>query len=397
MDKTNIYVPIDKVDEEKRLVYGYASTESLDSDGEIVKLEAVEKALPEYMKFGNIREMHERSAVGKAVLAEVDVEGKNGKKGLYLVSKVVDDAAWNKVKEGVYNGYSIGGVRLKKGNELHDIKITEISLVDRPSNPDATFELWKMEDKPAEEKIEKNVRTASELTNLGTRLYWIIDYYRYLGKTTTELETALEQIKTAAGKELLEGEKYSKDVEEAIAMAGKTVDLEKQFITNKVESMEKTEERLNKVEQQVNQINENLNTGFAAINQTLEKMAKAGDTTPAPVNKVEGEDKTEKLAKEVESLKELMQKVANTPQAPKAVAPFVPVQKTIGPTLPADEANAKLEKIDAEIHALHKKFQTGEYSAADQARAVELANEAGVIEQQIKGKYLEFEAIAPQA
>ena len=55
------------------------------------------------MKFANIREMHQLSAVGVAKEAAVD------DKGLYLGAKIVDDQAWQKITEGVYKGYSIGG------------------------------------------------------------------------------------------------------------------------------------------------------------------------------------------------------------------------------------------------------------------------------------------------
>ncbi|MGH7088272.1 MAG: hypothetical protein ACREFQ_05175, partial [Stellaceae bacterium] len=57
-----LYWPIAKLDQEARLVYGYASTEAKDSQGEIVKKEALEAALPGYMRFANIREMHQPSA-----------------------------------------------------------------------------------------------------------------------------------------------------------------------------------------------------------------------------------------------------------------------------------------------------------------------------------------------
>ena len=61
-----LYAPLQKIDEEQRMVYGYASTEALDTQGEIIKREAIEAALPGFMRFGNIREMHQPSAVGKA-------------------------------------------------------------------------------------------------------------------------------------------------------------------------------------------------------------------------------------------------------------------------------------------------------------------------------------------
>lgn len=143
----NLYVELSKVDDEKRLVYGYASTEKLDSQKERVAKDAIEKALPEYMRFANIREMHQPSAVGVAQEAIMD------DKGLYLVAKVVDDAAWLKVKEGVYKGFSIGGRRLSKtGDIVTGLELTEISLVDRPANPEAVIELWKC-DMPTEKTV----------------------------------------------------------------------------------------------------------------------------------------------------------------------------------------------------------------------------------------------------
>lgn len=136
-----LYWPITKIDSDERLVYGYASTEATDSQGEIVRKEALEAALPAYMRFANIREMHRPSAVGVAKEATVD------ETGLWLKAKIVDDDAWRKVKEGVYKGFSIGGAVTGRdgGNPqvVTGVELTEISLVDRPANPDAVFALWK--------------------------------------------------------------------------------------------------------------------------------------------------------------------------------------------------------------------------------------------------------------
>lgn len=137
-DKILLYAPIEKTDEEQHMVYGYASTEAVDSQGEIVKKDALKGALADYMKFANIREMHQPSAVGKTKKAQID------NKGLYIAAKIVDPAAWEKVKEGVYSGFSIGGhVKQMVDNEITDLRLSEISLVDRPANPEATFDVFK--------------------------------------------------------------------------------------------------------------------------------------------------------------------------------------------------------------------------------------------------------------
>jgi len=144
-----IFATITKVDEDKRMVYGYASTEALDSQGERVSKDAIESALPEYMRFANIREMHQPSAVGVAKDASVD------DKGLYLSVKVVDESAWQKVKEGVYKGFSIGGRMVEKvGDIITNLKLSEISLVDRPANPEAVFEMWKSAEKKPSDKAD---------------------------------------------------------------------------------------------------------------------------------------------------------------------------------------------------------------------------------------------------
>lgn len=151
-NKVNLFAEISKFDEEQRLVYGYASTEALDCQGERVSKAALQEALPDYLKFSNIREMHQSSAVGVAEEAKLD------DKGLYLVAKVVDDVAWKKVKEGVYKGFSIGGKCISKMQDMiTKMKLTEISLVDRPANPEAVFDVYKSETEEAHnvEKIEE--------------------------------------------------------------------------------------------------------------------------------------------------------------------------------------------------------------------------------------------------
>jgi HK97 family phage prohead protease len=136
-----LYAEITKLDRAQRLVFGYASTEALDNQGEIVRKEAIEAALPSYMRFANIREMHQPSAVGVAKEAEVD------DKGLYLAARIVDDDAWRKVTEGVYKGFSIGGQVTARDvaakHVITGVELLEISLVDRPANPEAVIELYK--------------------------------------------------------------------------------------------------------------------------------------------------------------------------------------------------------------------------------------------------------------
>jgi hypothetical protein len=138
-DNFTLFIPFAKVDSTKRQISGYASTPALDTDEERISLEAIKKALPGYMQWRNIREMHTNRAVGVAKDAAVD------DKGLFLTSKIVDNQAWDKVLEGVYKGYSIGGKKLAKvGDTITELELLEISIVDRPSNPECRFGIDKI-------------------------------------------------------------------------------------------------------------------------------------------------------------------------------------------------------------------------------------------------------------
>lgn len=131
-------------------VWGYASSEAVDSDGEVIAAEAMKAAIPDYMKFGAVREMHGSNAAGTAIEINVEDDGRT-----FFGAHIVDPVAVTKVKTGVYKGFSIGGSvtardELNK-SQITGLKLTEISLVDRPANPDAVFTCYKA-DKPKDEE-----------------------------------------------------------------------------------------------------------------------------------------------------------------------------------------------------------------------------------------------------
>ena len=137
----SFFMPLSKVEKTKDggcIVSGYASTPSVDLDGEIVSLDAVRKALPGYWEWRNVREMHQSKAVGRGQEATID------NKGLFLTAKITDKDAVQKCLDKVYQGYSIGGRKIaKSGNTITEIELVEISLVDRPANPDCRLEVQK--------------------------------------------------------------------------------------------------------------------------------------------------------------------------------------------------------------------------------------------------------------
>lgn len=145
MNKLRLFGDITKMDQQEDgsiIVEGFASSEVLDSDGEIITAEAMKTALPEYMQFANIREMHQPSAVGVALEATVD----DATAKTFIRVRVVDESAIKKCLTGVYKGFSVAGkVTDRLGKVIKGLKLREISLVDRPANPEALFTLGKVE------------------------------------------------------------------------------------------------------------------------------------------------------------------------------------------------------------------------------------------------------------
>jgi hypothetical protein len=96
------------------------------------------------MKWGAVREMHDKKAAGTAIEADVKDDGRT-----WFGAHVVDSEAVKKVKSGVYKGFSIGG-KVKSRDTANKAIITgidliEVSLVDRPANPEAVFTMYKSE------------------------------------------------------------------------------------------------------------------------------------------------------------------------------------------------------------------------------------------------------------
>ena len=155
-DKENLRLsmPIGKVDAERRIVSGFASLDNIDKQDDIVTAEASVKAFKNFK--GNLREMHQPSAVGKMVSFKEDrYFDPNSKKfynGVYVsayVSKGAQDA-WEKVLDGTYSGFSIGG-NIKSWDDAYnadldkairvikDYDLYELSLVDSPANQFASI------------------------------------------------------------------------------------------------------------------------------------------------------------------------------------------------------------------------------------------------------------------
>jgi hypothetical protein len=151
----NYFIPLTKVDELKREVWGFAAVEEPDNADEIMDYAS---SKPQFEKWsaaasqrsggrslGNLRGMHQPIAAGKLISLQPD----DAAKGIFIGTKVVDDNEWRKVMAGVYTGFSVGGHYLRKwqdfslGKTRYTAEPVEISLVDAPCIPSATYQMIK--------------------------------------------------------------------------------------------------------------------------------------------------------------------------------------------------------------------------------------------------------------
>lgn len=117
-----------KLDEEQRIVYGWASVSTykgdlvVDLQGDVIKPETLEKAANNFMEHLRVgKTMHEGEVTGRVIHSlpltkeigdalgiESDMEG-------WIVGyKVYDNSTWEGVKSGKYKAFSIGGRAMKE-------------------------------------------------------------------------------------------------------------------------------------------------------------------------------------------------------------------------------------------------------------------------------------------
>jgi hypothetical protein len=151
-----LFLRINKVDAAQRLVYGTLSEEVRDKSDEILDYASAKPAFEKWSdeikvasggkSLGNVRAMHSTIAAGKFT----DIKYDDDAKRIEGCAKIVDDNEWNKVVEGVYTGFSIGGGYARRwpdpdnsGLMRYTPTLAEVSIVDNPCVPTATFEFIK--------------------------------------------------------------------------------------------------------------------------------------------------------------------------------------------------------------------------------------------------------------
>ncbi|MEE7504740.1 hypothetical protein [Methylobacterium mesophilicum] len=174
MSELFLFLPLTKVDAANRLVYGLATAETPDRAGEVCDYASTK---PLYEKWsgsiakatdgrslGNLRAMHGKVAAGKVTQIAFNDDARQ----IEICAKVVDDAEWKKVEEGVYTGFSQGGAYAKRwrgedGLMRYTADASEVSLVDLPCLPSATFQVLKADGAAETRAFAESVRIGAPL------------------------------------------------------------------------------------------------------------------------------------------------------------------------------------------------------------------------------------------
>lgn len=134
----------EKQDDGSLMVWGKATGPDLDSDKQICDPEWLKTAMPDWFKFGNVREQHSQIAAGVGHTLEQD--GNSWNVGVH----VVDPGSVKKIEAKVLKGFSVGisAPKIVKdmaapGGRIVGGEIVEVSLVDRPANPTCVLTLAK--------------------------------------------------------------------------------------------------------------------------------------------------------------------------------------------------------------------------------------------------------------
>lgn len=122
---------ITKSDDDERLVFGWANVavrvdgeQITDWQGDMIDPEELEKAAYNYVaEFGTAGEMHRRGGVGKVIESCVFTKEKAEALGIppeilpegwWVGFKIEDDEVWEKIKDGEYTMFSIGGEAVRE-------------------------------------------------------------------------------------------------------------------------------------------------------------------------------------------------------------------------------------------------------------------------------------------
>lgn len=172
-----IDIPLTKIDHARRMVIGVAALEQPDLAKEIMDYDSAKGAFESWSKGfedatnglskGNLRVMHTKTVAGRLDQIAFNDDAKR----IEVCAKVTDENEWQKVLDGNYTGFSVGGGYAKKWKDgdltRYTPRVAELSLVDSPCMPGARFaELLKADG--LVEQVELHGRLGSPSESFGS-------------------------------------------------------------------------------------------------------------------------------------------------------------------------------------------------------------------------------------
>ena len=168
------------------VIGGYASIEIVDKQNDLITLQALEEAVKKYMtkeKYRNVMSNHSNVQVGEVVEKYRDSNGVLHKTGVddvgfYVVIKMRDDIEKAKeisrgIRKGTLRSFSIGGQAISKKqrkseefgeyNEIEKLELHEVTVCEKGINPEAKFDILKMEENKMSGKLEKALEELNSL------------------------------------------------------------------------------------------------------------------------------------------------------------------------------------------------------------------------------------------
>ena len=173
------------------VIGGYASIEIVDKQNDLITLEALEKAVQDFMSeksYRNVMSNHSNVQVGEVIEQYRDSNGTLHKTGVdgvgfYVVIKMRDDIEKAKeinrgIRKGTLRSFSIGGQAISKRerkseeygeyNEIDNLELHEVTICEKGINPEAKFDILKA--KGGKKMTEKLEKALEELNGLLTQV-----------------------------------------------------------------------------------------------------------------------------------------------------------------------------------------------------------------------------------
>jgi len=234
---------------EELTIGGYASIEVVDKQNDLITLQALEKAVVEFMEkksYRNVMSNHSNVQVGEVVEQYRDTNGVLHKTGVdnvgfYVVIKMRDDIEKAKeiargIRKGTLRSFSIGGQAISKKqrkseeygeyNEIDSLELHEVTICEKGINPEAKFDILKHENggDNLSEKLESALEELNGLLKQVQEATGAIETHEKVEKTEMEM---MEEEKMNAEDKMMSEEKMDEEEEK---MSMKEDDMEEKAL-----------------------------------------------------------------------------------------------------------------------------------------------------------------------